>query len=217
MPTPPTRKLPDELSIKEIISEIVKLNTGLRDFWRNSHGWAPIGAAQLLSKSRLDWQVSMSESLHRWVDIPAGKDAASTQLLGYANLGALVEGTLKLFLSVFYNDYKGDTDAIKKKDAIVDPDGVTLEPMRQFFKKRIWADTPRDNWDAWILRIQNRRNAIHAFKDREIGTHSELVDDIRIYFKLVRRINGQLPYPDGHHGPDDHFLARDTDAPAVTA
>ena len=217
MPTPPPPLSPDDLSITEIIGEIVKLNKGLRDFWANSHGWAPIDAAKLLSKSRLDWQISLSESLHRWANIPAERDVASVQILGYANLGALVEGTLKLFLSVSYNDYRGDTDAIRKKGAIVDPDGVTLEPMRQFFKKRIWADAPSDNWDAWILRIQNRRNAIHAFKDREIGSHSELLEDIRIYFKFVRRINGQLPYPDDHYGPDDRFLAWDTEAPAVTA
>ena len=218
---PPSSSTSDTLPITEVVSRIVTLNTGLRDFWSNSHGWAPKDAANLLSKSRLDWQVSLSGSLRRWIDAPSTEDAASVQILAYANVGTLVEGTLKLFLAVWYNDYKADADAITKKGTVQDPDGATLEPLRQFFKKRIWASAASDNWDPWIQRIQTRRNAIHAFKDREIGTHSDVLTDIRSYLKLVRRINGQLPYPDDQYGPLESYEPAfcsyecDTDAPAV--
>jgi hypothetical protein len=51
------------LTLSAVVSRIIKLNAGLQKFWSNSHGWAPIEAVGLLSKSRLDWQVSLSETL----------------------------------------------------------------------------------------------------------------------------------------------------------
>jgi hypothetical protein len=209
------------LPLGEVVTRIVTLNTGLRDFWSKSHGWAPNDAADLLSRSRLDWQVSLSLSLRRWIDPPSPDDEAAVQILAYANLGALVEGTLKLFLGVFYNDYRQDADAVTKKSTVQDPDGLTLEPLRQFFKDKIWVSTATDNWDPWIQRIQSRRNAIHAFKDRDIGTHSDVTTDIRRYLTFLRRINGQLPYPDDQYGPVESYdptfrsYECDTDAPGV--
>ena len=132
------------------------------------------------------------------------------------HLGALVEGSLKLFLSVWYDSYKDDVNAIKNE--LQDPDGLTLDPLRQFFKKRIWVNVASDNWNPWIERIQQRRNAIHAFKDRDIGTHGELLADIRHYLRFLRRISGQLPYPDNGYGPmeaagDYMEWIAETDAP----
>ena len=56
---------------------------------------------------------------------------------------SLVEGTLKTFLSVWYKDYAGDIDNLKlanvydkKKDKILEPDGLTLEPLRKYFDRR---------------------------------------------------------------------------------
>ena len=198
-------KFTDTAPVEEIIRRIVVLNEGLARFWTEHSGWAPKEAAELLTKSRLDWQASLSRSLVRWVVHPEPRDWAGTQILGYANLGALVEGTLKLFLSVWYNDYRADADAIIKQGKLVSPDGAELERLRQFFKKRIWIDTPEDAWDAWILRIQNRRNAIHAFRDRAIGTHVELMTDIRCYLRFLRRVNSQLPYPNDFPCPLEDY------------
>lgn len=209
------------LPINQVVERIVTLNEGLREFWSSSHGWAPTEAADLLSRSRLDWQVSLSHSLYRWIQTPEAQDVAAVQILGYANLGSLVEGTLKLFLGVFYDDYKADADAITKHGSVQEPDGVTMEPLRQFFKRRIWTLTPSDEWDPWIQRVQKRRNAIHAFKGRDIGNHADLVEDMRHYLIFVRRINGQLPYPDERPTPTESYdpmfrsYEWETDAPAV--
>ena len=208
----------DDLPIGEVIDRIVRLNTGLGEFWSRSHGWAPVGPAGLLSRSRLDWQVSLSHSLRNGIRSPGPEKRDAWQILGYANLGALVEGSLKLFLSVWYDDYKNDVNAIKRRGALHDADGPTLDPLRQFFKKRIWVDVASDNWDPWIEKIQRRRNAIHAFKDHDIGTHGELLADIRHYLRFLRRISEQLPYPDDVHGPveaagDYMEWIAETDAP----
>jgi hypothetical protein len=118
-------------------------------------------------------------------------------ILAWADLGSQVEGTMKLFLSVWYKDYKNDVKAIKKKGEgdLIDPDSLQLEPMRQFFKERIWRNEDKD-WDAWILKIQQRRNAVHAYKSRDIGTFDEFLVDVRRYLNFLRYINDRLPYPD---------------------
>ena len=75
-----------EMSIVEVVDRIVTLNDGLRQFWTKADGWAPIEAAQLLSKSRLDWQVSLSICLKIWVSEPLPDDENGRLILGWANL-----------------------------------------------------------------------------------------------------------------------------------
>ena len=190
----------EHMPIEEVMARIETLSDGLRSFWSKAKGWAPIEAAHLLGKSRLDWQVSLTVCLGKWIEKPSEKEASGSLILAWANLGSLVEGTLKLFLSVYYKDYKNDIDAIKKKGELQDPDVLQLESLRQFFKKKIWDKEP---WDNWIQKIQQRRNAIHAYKDRDIGSHDEFLDDVRNYLKFLRYINSRLPYPDDVYTPQE--------------
>jgi len=53
----------NETELLKIQHEIVQVNILLDKFWSNSHGWAP--SADLISKSRLDNQVSLSYTLRR--------------------------------------------------------------------------------------------------------------------------------------------------------
>ncbi len=178
----------------ETIEAIVKLNQKITSFWGAAAGLAPIEAAHLLSRSRLDWQVELSQMLTRWTSPPERSVEHAYLILAWANLGALVEGTLKWFLSVYYEDYHDDIDALKdKRGETVSPDGQTLEALRQFFRKRIWSE--HDSWDAWVLKIQQRRNAIHAFKDRELGDHAEFLGDLQTYLRLVTELDRSVPYP----------------------
>jgi len=190
---------PKAMPIGKVIERIVRLNNGLKNFWSNAYGWAPLEAAQLLSRSRLDWQVSLSMCLKIWLNGSSTPDKTGRLILGWTNLGSLIEGVLKLFLSVWYDIYKSDIDVIKRKDRVQEPDGLSLEPLRQFFRKKIWDET----WDNWIQHIQDRRNAIHAYKSRELGTHSEFLDDIRKYLQLLRYVNFRLPYPDEMYIPQE--------------
>jgi hypothetical protein len=191
---------PNSMSVGDVIERIIKLNDGLRKFWSGAKGWTPIEAAKLLNKSRLDRQVSLSRCLKLWVTTSSPEVQDGNLILAWANLGSLIEGSMKLFLSVWYKTYKSDIDAIKRKGKFQDPDGLQLEPMRQFFKKRIWDET----LDVYIHIIQQRRNAIHAFKDRNIGTKNEFFDNVRKYLIILRYINYRLPYP------DDIYVPRET-------
>jgi len=125
-------------SPSQIVDAIVEENREISMFWSKAHGWAPIEAAELMSKSRLDWQVELSRTLHVWIVTPPPSETNAHLILGWANLGALVEGTMKWLLSVYYSDYKTDVDALKKdKGDVVSPDGQSLDPLRQFFRKQI--------------------------------------------------------------------------------
>ena len=187
------------LSLEETIERIIKLNTGLSEFWSNASGWAPDGAAALMSKSRLDRQVSLSKCLRIWIDDKTQNMGDGALILAWANLGSLIEGTLKLFLAVYYDDYQKDIEAFKDaRGNIIDPDILTLERLRVFFnKKNLWAD----KWNEFVLNVQRYRNAIHFFKDREIGTFEEFEKKVIIYLLLIREINSRLPYPDEIYKP----------------
>jgi len=189
--------------IGKVIEQIVLKNDGIAKFWSSAYGWAPLDAAGLLSKSRFDRQISLSRTLTLWVR-PAvnaqALDADGKLILGWANLGSLVEGSLKWFLSVYYEDYKADINALRDKASdLKDPDGLTLESLRVFFKRSVW--TPADRWDAWILHVQQRRNAIHSFKDRDIGTLDEIEGDTREYWDFLQDLDGRVPYPDEVYPP----------------
>lgn len=190
----PPRSHMKPLTSSEVVARIIDLNEGLRAFWTAADGWAPVSAAGLLSKSRLDRQVELSRTLKLWVSSGPGTSYKDGGLiLAWANLGALVEGSLKLFLSVYYEDYKSDVDAIRKKGNLQDPDGLSLQPIRQFFlKKRLLSS----KWLRWILFVQQRRNAIHAFRHTQIDDFAVFEKQTRQYLKLLSVINARLPYPD---------------------
>jgi hypothetical protein len=188
--------MPDHarLSTEEVVDQIIETNDRIRKFWSRSHGWVSAEAAKLLSKSRLDWQVELSRCLRLWIDpFPIDK-ASGCLILGYANLGSLVEGTMMLFLSVHYMDYRDDVDAVKDKEGnLLDPEALQFDALREFIKSKMVLES---SWDAWLRHLQQRRNAIHSFRDRDIGTHKELLEDMRTYHRFMERIDTFLPYPE---------------------
>lgn len=114
--------------------------------------------------------------------------------LAWANLGALVEGTLKVMLAVHLETYQDDVDRILYRGKTVEPESAMLEKLRVFFAERIWVEG--DPWDAWIRIIQERRNAIHHFKGRPIGTWKEYESNVRVYLCFASQVNSRLSYPD---------------------
>ncbi|MCT2537258.1 hypothetical protein NC661_14625 [Aquibacillus koreensis] len=50
----------NQLTYLEVVDKIIELNKDVKDFWSEALGCAPIEASNLLSKSRLDWLVSLS-------------------------------------------------------------------------------------------------------------------------------------------------------------
>jgi len=193
----------NELPIDIVINRIISINEDNESFWSTSYGWAPTSTADLLDISRLNWQSSLSHTLKLWINASLSSDENSPGflILAWTNLGSLVEGTMKLLLCVYYEDYKIDPEARllfdKKLKAkiVAEPDVAAFELMRIFYKKKIWSTDEQDYWDDWILSIQQKRNAIHAFKDREIGTLDDFYNNLRIYLKFLQYITSRLPRP----------------------
>lgn len=191
-----------DLEILDVIDRIEKLNTQLAAFWSKSDGWAPAHVAGLLGSSRLDWQVSLSGTLRMWA-----KDelSAAELILGWANLGSLIEGSIKLFLSVYFETYQADIENLKKANAFDhkksiahSPDGLTLERLRQYCVHR---EIFGSEHLSLMEMAQQRRNAIHAFKDRPIGDANELDGAIRGYLAMLREVVCRLPFPDDMYVP----------------
>ncbi|WP_019865819.1 hypothetical protein [Methylovulum miyakonense] len=183
----------------KVQNEIVRVNRWLAEFWSNSHGWAPYTAAELMSKSRLDNQVALSHTLAIWLEQEEKPSKNGRLILAWANLGALIEGTLKLFLCAYYEDYCDDLHAYRdKREKLQDPDSLALERLRVFFDKRdLWSK----EWNEYVLSIQNKRNAIHAFQDKEIGTFEEFYNCLPAYLLMIKRFNLGLPYPEEAYIP----------------
>lgn len=196
-----------EFPMAEVIRRIEELNSQLAKFWSQSHGWAPVGAAALLGKSRLDWQVSLSDSLRRWIREPPEALTPAELILAWVNLGSLIEGTIKLFLSVYYDTFKADIENLnkvssfnRKKQKALSPDGLTLEPLRQYCNLREILD--KDDL-VLVELVQQRRNAIHAFRDRPTGDKAEFEEAVRSYLQMLRNVIARLPYPNDECVPSE--------------
>lgn len=173
------------------VSDIIELCEGI-EFWRKAQGWAPAGAAELLAGARLDRQSSFARTLHDALEPFPPLEAEARQIIGYATLRSLIEGTLKLFLAVYLVDYMKDPDAFRdRKGNIIRPEKLPLQSLITFYEKRV-----DKGFNVFLRRVQTRGNAIHHFADRDIGTQEDLKGDITIFRLFLLSVNDRLPYPD---------------------
>ena len=70
--------------------------------------------------------------------------------------------------------------------------------LREFFRLRIWQLTDKRDWDSWVAHIRDRRNAVHAYADRDLGNWAEFGEDIRIYLEFLYYVSLSLPDPPDH-------------------
>lgn len=193
-----------DLPLTEVIDRIDILIHNLTRFWSNSAGWAPADAAQLLSQSRLDRIASLAACLRYWNG--AEELADGELILAWTTLGGVMEGVLKLFFCVYLVDYRAD-EATKqtrafhvKKQILQDPDGLTLDILLSYANL---ADILPPEELVLARLVQSRRNAIHAFRDREIGTTAELHQAVRDFRLMLRSLHLRLPYPDRYQMPTE--------------
>lgn len=162
------------------------MNEKFQGFWSNSFGWSTETSALLLSKSRLDRQVSLSKALKLWRLENELELSDGELILAWANLGCLIEGSLMLFFSIYREDYIEDRNSKNK-----DPQDVFLSDLENLVRR---SDVFEEQWIQLIEHIRNRRNAIHAFKERDIGTTAELKNSLVSYAEFLLVIDSRLPY-----------------------
>lgn len=68
-------------------------------------------------------------------------------------------------------------------------------------ERTIWKSKIKIDWILWIDKVQQRRNAVHAYKHREIGTFKEFYQDLYKYNEFQKMISNILPYPDEMYEP----------------
>lgn len=178
---------------KEILKEIIEFSEKVFDFWENPYGWAPNNASELLSIAKFDWLLSLTKTLEIWIDKSICMSDGEL-LLARANLGSLVEGWMKLFYCVYYNDYTNNEKKRVVKGKEIKPNELSFEFLRNFSLGKLWECG--DAWGIWVEKVQHMRNAIHSFNDRNIGTAIEFLEDVELYFEFINEINTMLPYPD---------------------
>lgn len=190
---------PADLTPVQTCARIERLTTDMMSFWKDAHGWAPADAASLLSRSMLEEQASLSSSLARWLDSTSPGDL----ILAWVNLGVLVEGQLKLLLSVYLDDFKSDSaqllDDNGKRIYGNRPDKLMLNRLKKFCETQVWDAS--DPWYDYVTRIQTRRNAIHAFQYKDIGTYEEWRYELTEHLKFLEYVNLLLPYPGEEYTP----------------
>jgi DNA-binding transcriptional regulator of glucitol operon len=189
-------------SLVPSINEITTINRQILNFWKESDGWAPQTAAQLLFVSRLDWQVSLSEALEIWSDKLSVGLTDGQLILAWANLGALVEGSMKLLLVVYYENYIIDTENIKKagaynnkKNAPKSPDSLQLEQLKIYFREQKLLTA---NELLLVEKVQKNRNILHAFQDATLDSSNDFIAAVYEYLSFLKGINSRLPYPSNY-------------------
>ena len=172
------------------IKKITLVIADQEQFWSRSHGWAPSEAANLLAAARLDRQLSFVHTLCDYLAPFPPDSADARQILGYTTLRSLCEGTLKLFFSVYVEDYIAGRDVVCNKGKKQSPEKIKFDKLILLYIKH--GD---DKFRLFLERIQQRGNAIHHFCNRDIGTQEDLIADIIEFEKFLLAVDGQMPYP----------------------
>jgi hypothetical protein len=181
------------MDLQQAVSDIIRINEHILNFWGDG-GWAGDDATGMLRKSRLDWQVSLAKTIRLWCDDQGQDDADGRLILAWANLGALIEGTMKWFLCVHYDAYQGNP--VKKKDTATEPDELRFYELICFFMDVVWTAAQKKRWGPFVETVRKRRNAIHAYQDRDLGSFAEFQSSIITYRSFLLEMEGQVPYPE---------------------
>jgi hypothetical protein len=179
------------------IHKTITVIEGICRFWSSPSGWAPETALNLLEEARLDRFLSFAHTLPDFVEPFLPEVAEARLIVGYASLRSMSESLLKLFFSVYYEDYRCDPEIGRIRNGnVTDPNDSKFDQLIHLFSLK---GTP--SFALLLRRIQSRGNGIHAFKDRDTGAQSELIKDIEEFGDLLIDINARLPYPDDLHDP----------------
>ena len=187
---------PDPSEVATALDQIIDLNERIRLFWqKRAGGWAPRKAATMLVNSRLDRLVSLSHNLRLWTQRCSDAEDEGRLILAWANLGILVEGTMTWFLCVWEDAYARNPMQ-SRKGYDLDANRLSFEEMARFYRRHIWVDGQRDEWNDWLTMVREHRNAVHAFNHRELGTWDDFWQAVIRYHEFIGELDSRVPYPE---------------------
>lgn len=171
-------------------SKLVQQTNNITLIWKDIYGIAPKDTAAKLNKAMLEWQLELTKTLELWIDKGLNMTVGEL-ILARANLGAVVESWLKFFYCVYYEDYC-KIPIKDRKGKIVEPEKMKFETLKKFSCEKLWGDEHSKEY-LWVDSVQNKRNAIHSFQNRKIGSNQDLLDDIDLLYDFVDNIITHLP------------------------
>lgn len=184
------------MTVYDTIEDIICIGERISNFWGSGgHGWAPRSASALLEKARLDRQASLARMLRHWVGDFDEDEIEGALILAWANLGALVEGAMKWFLCVHASSYECDP-VVLDSGRLLEPEELFFGRMCRFFEEHVWTNGQVEQWRDWINMVRERRNAIHAYQNRSVGTFPEFFEAVRTFREFLLALDSQVPYPD---------------------
>lgn len=136
--------------------------------WKDVYGIASDNAARKLDIAMLGWQSELTKTLKIWIDKGLNMTVGEL-ILARANLVAVVESWLRFYYCVFYDDYI-DEPMVTKKGKVLEPEkDMRFEDLKNFSTGILWDDDKSSDY-LWVDSIQHKRNAIHSFTYKDIGT-----------------------------------------------
>ena len=163
-------------------------NTAL--LWKQSRGIATDDVADKMDAAMLDWMVELTDCLGIWIE--KGLQMTDGELiLADTNIGALVESWLKFFYCVHYRDYVRERQNGAGRQPMREPEKLQFVELQQFSEGRLWD--AGSSWNQWVDKIRNRRNGVHSFLFRDIGTAQDFITDVDELLNFVRLIHDRLP------------------------
>lgn len=184
----------------EVLKIITKNQTLI---WQDVHGIAPDKVAIKMDDAMLRWLVDLTDCLNIW--IKKGQQMTEGELiLARTNLGAIVESWLKFFYCIFYEQYL-KKPKLNGKKKIIEPDDMTIEKLKTYSTGILW-DSKQSAWYCWVEKVQKRRNAVHSFKYKDIGTPQDFLNDVEKLYDFVDMLQDHFPpvedllegYPPGY-------------------
>lgn len=173
------------------LQQIQVLTRDITDSWSESRGIAPDSVADKMDSAMFGWLNDLTDTLGIWID--KGLAMSDGELiLAQTNLGSLVECWLRFFYCVYYEDYIRNPRMKRGKPLDPDDRDMSFDCLRQYGVGTLW-DNRNDPLHTWVEKIQQRRNAIHAFKYREIGSPADFLLDIDQYLGFIEAMSNRLP------------------------
>ena len=204
----------DSLEIIKDYSEIMNKTKTLMELWKDyGPENAPDQAKKELINVMYDWQIGLTDSLKRWVEI--GENITIGDLiLARINIGIIIENWLKFFLTVYADDfYKEEKtkinnlcfkELIKNFTKIANPKIIhkKLAEFDHFLSDEQLADEIKRREEEiryfsslvrWLNIIRERRNAVHAFNYSDIGNADDFLEGVRMLNNFIDFIMARLP------------------------
>lgn len=169
---------------------LVILTNNVALIWKEARGIAPDSVADKLDDAMLEWQSELTKTLKIWID--KGLTMTTGELiLARANLGAVVESWLKFFYCVYYEDYC-KSPITNTKGKMIEPEKASFDNLKEFSSGKLWDDVNSSEY-SWVDSVQHKRNSIHSFMFRDIGTPQDFLEDVDHLYDFVDNVLSHLP------------------------